>query len=115
MGVERGKRGLILVDETYRTNIPSIYAAGDVIGLESEAPGPPSVAPDAVLVEPLLQPAIRDGEIVGPLPSLRELQQRAAAQVDALPEAVRKLIAPSKYVTEISEKLQALVIEMQTR
>jgi NAD(P) transhydrogenase len=32
VGVQTGKRGLILVDETYRTSVPSIYAAGDVIG-----------------------------------------------------------------------------------
>lgn len=32
VGVELGERGLILVDENYRTNIPNIYAVGDVIG-----------------------------------------------------------------------------------
>jgi NAD(P) transhydrogenase len=31
-GVTIGKRGLIPVDPTYRTNVPHIYAAGDVIG-----------------------------------------------------------------------------------
>ena len=31
-GVNIGERGLIPVDENYRTNIPTIYAAGDVIG-----------------------------------------------------------------------------------
>ncbi|HSB02243.1 MAG TPA: Si-specific NAD(P)(+) transhydrogenase [Anaerolineales bacterium] len=37
VGVKLGQRGLILVDETYRTNIPSIYAAGDVIGFPALA------------------------------------------------------------------------------
>jgi len=37
VGVEMGRRGLILVDERYRTNIPSIYAAGDVIGFPALA------------------------------------------------------------------------------
>jgi NAD(P) transhydrogenase len=32
VGVKCGERGLILVDEIYRTNIPNIYAVGDVIG-----------------------------------------------------------------------------------
>lgn len=32
VGVKCAERGLILVDENYRTNIPNIYAAGDVIG-----------------------------------------------------------------------------------
>lgn len=32
VGVQLGNRGLIVVNEHYQTNIPSIYAAGDVIG-----------------------------------------------------------------------------------
>ncbi len=36
-GVKTGARGLLLVDEHYRTNIPSIYAAGDVIGFPALA------------------------------------------------------------------------------
>jgi NAD(P) transhydrogenase len=36
-GVALGERGLIRVDEHYRTNIPSIYAAGDVIGFPALA------------------------------------------------------------------------------
>lgn len=37
VGVELGERGLILVDKNYRTNIPNIYAAGDVIGFPALA------------------------------------------------------------------------------
>jgi NAD(P) transhydrogenase len=37
VGVELGKRGLILVDGDYRTNIPNIYAVGDVIGFPALA------------------------------------------------------------------------------
>lgn len=37
VGVKLGKRGLILVDENYRTNIPNIYAVGDVIGFPALA------------------------------------------------------------------------------
>jgi NAD(P) transhydrogenase len=36
-GVATGKRGLIPVDENYRTNVESIYAAGDVIGFPALA------------------------------------------------------------------------------
>ncbi|NEN74840.1 glutathione-disulfide reductase [Pelistega sp. NLN82] len=32
LGIQTGKRGEILVDEHFRTNIPSIYAVGDVVG-----------------------------------------------------------------------------------
>src|SRR5215212_833729 len=36
-GVSTGKRGLILVDENYRTNVEGVYAAGDVIGFPALA------------------------------------------------------------------------------
>src|SRR5277367_6599678 len=36
-GVTTGKRGIIPVDENYRTNIETIYAAGDVIGFPALA------------------------------------------------------------------------------
>jgi NAD(P) transhydrogenase len=37
VGVKLGNRGLILVDENYQTNIPNIYAVGDVIGFPALA------------------------------------------------------------------------------
>jgi NAD(P) transhydrogenase len=37
VGVKLGERGLILVDENYQTNIPGIYAVGDVIGFPALA------------------------------------------------------------------------------
>ncbi len=37
VGVKLGNRGLILVDENYRTNVPNIYAVGDVIGFPALA------------------------------------------------------------------------------
>jgi len=37
LGVVLGKRGAVEVDANYRTNIPSIYAAGDVIGFPALA------------------------------------------------------------------------------
>jgi NAD(P) transhydrogenase len=36
-GVKLGKRGYIEVDKDYRTNVPSVYAAGDVIGFPALA------------------------------------------------------------------------------
>ena len=36
-GVKTGKRGVIIVDDTYRTTAPNIYAAGDVIGFPALA------------------------------------------------------------------------------
>lgn len=37
VGVKLGERGLILVDENYRTSIPNIHAVGDVIGFPALA------------------------------------------------------------------------------
>jgi NAD(P) transhydrogenase len=37
VGVELGKRGYVEVDKQYRTNVPSIFAAGDVIGFPALA------------------------------------------------------------------------------
>lgn len=37
VGVKCGERGLILVDENFRTNIPNLYAVGDVIGFPALA------------------------------------------------------------------------------
>ena len=37
LGVKLGERGLILVDENFQTNIPNIYAVGDVIGFPALA------------------------------------------------------------------------------
>ena len=37
VGIEVDDRGLIKVDETYRTSVPNIYAVGDVIGFPSLA------------------------------------------------------------------------------
>jgi len=37
VGVQLGKRGLVIVNEEYQTNVPNIYAAGDVIGFPALA------------------------------------------------------------------------------
>jgi NAD(P) transhydrogenase len=37
IGVELGRRGLILVNEHFQTSVPNIYAAGDVIGFPALA------------------------------------------------------------------------------
>ena len=37
VGIETGNRGLILVNENYRTSVPNIYAVGDVIGFPALA------------------------------------------------------------------------------
>jgi NAD(P) transhydrogenase len=50
VGVKLGERGLILVDENFRTNIPNIYAVGDVIGFPALASTSMEQARAAVVV-----------------------------------------------------------------
>ena len=50
VGVKLGERGLILVDENYKTNIPNVYAVGDVIGFPALASTSMEQARAAVVV-----------------------------------------------------------------
>ena len=88
---------------------------GDTIGLEDEHPTPPSTAPDATLVEPLLHPVMRGGEAIGESPSLEELRQRAAAQLAALDPGVKQLVDPEPYPVGVSESLEELSRTLHTR
>jgi nicotinate phosphoribosyltransferase len=63
--------------------------AGDVIQLDDE-PAPDNGAP-------LLQPAIQDGEIIADLPPVPEIQARAIASLQSLPEPYRALHNPAPY------------------
>jgi nicotinate phosphoribosyltransferase len=89
--------------------------AGDVIGLDGERPSPPTEAPTASLVEALLHPVVRGGAVVERLPSLKELQQRAAAQLEALAPDVKRLRDPQSYPIEITQPLLELTNELQER
>lgn len=57
---------------------------------------------------PLLEPVLRSGELVQPLPSLDEIRRRAAAGLDELPPAVRALRNPDTLRPRLSPKLVAL-------
>ena len=90
-----------------KSNLPGRHqvfrtVAGDVIGLVGED----------VVGQPLLQPVIRDGALVEPLPSLGEIRDRAAAQIAALPERVRALRDPDTQPPRHSPRLAALEEEL---
>ena len=73
-------------------------AAGDVLALEDE-PAPPGG-------DSLLQPVMRDGELLRPHPPLGEVRRRCAAQLDALPAALRRLRDHDDYPVRPSEALR---------
>jgi len=90
-----------------KSNLPGRHqvfrtVAGDVIGLVGED----------VVGQPLLQPVIRDGALVAPLPPLGEIRDRAAAQIAALPERVRALRDPDTQPPRHSPRLAALEEEL---
>jgi nicotinate phosphoribosyltransferase len=79
--------------------------AADVLALEGEAlPG-----------RALLQPVMRGGSLVAPLPSLSEIRAHAAAQLALLPAPLRALPPAPAFNAEISEGLRNLADEVDRR
>lgn len=74
--------------------------AGDLIALADEAP--PSEG------QPLLEPVLRDGELLRPHPALAELRARSLAARALLPAGVRALSEPTPYPVTRSPALIAL-------
>ncbi len=70
---------------------------GDTIGManEPELPG-----------EPLLQPLLRKGELIAPLPNLTTIQKYARQQVQSLPEIYKSLTQPESYPVQYSQELE---------
>jgi nicotinate phosphoribosyltransferase len=90
------------VKQIFRTYDTGGRLAGDVLGLRAEAlPG-----------ERLLQPVLREGALIAPLPSLPQIRERAQAQREALPDSIRRLQDPEPLQLTISEGLRAVVAEL---
>lgn len=90
------------VKQLFRSYDAGGKLAGDVLGLKGEAlPG-----------EALLKPVLKDGELVEPLPSIAAIRERAQAQREALPEAIRRLQDPEPFHLSLSKGLQAVIAEM---
>jgi len=86
----------------YRKQVWRSYAddgnfLGDLIGIahESDLPG-----------ETLMQPVMRNGKVIAPLPSLAETQKYARQQIQSLPEIYKALTAPQTYPVRYSQKLE---------
>lgn len=75
--------------------------AGDLITIADDPPpGPPAV--------PLLRTVMRAGTPVEPHPPLASIREHCRAQVDALPDAVRRLHDAEPYPTRYGETLVSL-------
>lgn len=65
--------------------------------------------------EALITPVMRAGRRLAPSPSLTESRRRAAAELDRLPESLRRLEEATPYPVRISASLQALAKEVDRR
>jgi nicotinate phosphoribosyltransferase len=65
--------------------------------------------------EALLQPVIKKGRRLGPSPDLATVRAHAAAELAALPEALRRLEAAPPYPVAISAPLRALTNEVDSQ
>ncbi|HUR95115.1 MAG TPA: nicotinate phosphoribosyltransferase [Gemmatimonadales bacterium] len=73
--------------------------AGDTLALDDE----PVPAGEAGLLEPVM----RDGEMLRPHPSLSRMRAYCAAQLAALPDGLKRLRDPAPYAVTPSETLRA--------
>jgi nicotinate phosphoribosyltransferase len=83
--------------QVFRRRSGDLYS-GDVLGLEGER----------VDGEPLLQPILREGRLIAPLPVLAEIRERAGRERRSLPPEVRRLHDPAGYPVALSDGLRAL-------
>ena len=79
--------------------------ASDVLSLESDPhPG-----------EPLIELVMKDGERVGPTPTLSDIRARAAHDLERLPEPLRNLVPGATIPVEVAETLVQLAAGVDER
>lgn len=83
--------------QVYRRMTPDGRFASDLIARATEPP----------VGEPLLVPVMRKGELIAPLPSLRDSQHRFLAQRERLPAELRVLEHTAPYSVAVSAELEA--------
>jgi nicotinate phosphoribosyltransferase len=91
--------------QVWRSYGPDGRMKGDVITLEGDPqPG-----------EPLLQLVMKAGRRIGPAPTLAEIRERAASELERLPEPLRRLEPEASYPIKISEPLRELTAKTDRR
>jgi nicotinate phosphoribosyltransferase len=83
--------------QIYRSRGTDGRLAGDLLTLRDEPP--PSNG------QPLLRTVMEGGRIVEPLPALATIRGRCAEEVAALPDDVRALHHPARYLVRYSDGL----------
>lgn len=96
-----GKKTWAGAKQVYRSRGPDGRALQDLVALRDE----PVPEPGA---EPLLQLVMQNGRRLQPAPPLPMIRERCAAQLAALPDAVRRLHQAAPYRVGFSERIIAL-------
>jgi nicotinate phosphoribosyltransferase len=79
--------------------------AGDVISVDTDRqPG-----------QPLIEKVMQGGRRIGPSPALAEIRERAARNLEQLPESLRRLDANASYPVKVADALIALTDEVDRR
>jgi nicotinate phosphoribosyltransferase len=91
--------------QVWRSYGPDGRMEGDAITLEGDTqPG-----------EPLLQLVMKAGRRIGPTPTLAQIRERAASELERLPEPLRLLDPKASYLITISEPLLRLTEDADRR
>jgi len=91
--------------QVWRHYGPDGRMLGDVVTVEGDdQPG-----------EPLLKPVMKAGRRIAPAPTLAEIRERAARQLEKLPEPLRSLDPKASYPVTIAEPLLRLTEETDRR
>ncbi|MDH3451382.1 MAG: nicotinate phosphoribosyltransferase [Gammaproteobacteria bacterium] len=65
--------------------------------------------------EPLLQPVLRNGRRFNDLPTIEQIREYAATQLERLPAAIKQLDAGHSYPVDVHEGLRRLATEVDRR
>jgi nicotinate phosphoribosyltransferase len=82
--------------------------AGDVLSVEEPSRGNAATTEDS---EPLIRLVVQNGRRVAPSPSLDDIRRHSKAELERLPEPLRRL-QPSPYRVEVADALRELADEV---
>ena len=91
--------------QVWRQYAPDGRLSGDIISVETDKqPG-----------QPLIEKVMQGGRRIRPSPALTEIRDRAARNLEQLPESLRRLEANASYPVKVADALIALTDEVDRR
>ncbi len=108
---DSGELGQPRADMIYNLAAPAPLPEAPVILDPTDATRRRPVRPGAPFVD-LLQPVLRDGQLVSPLPTLTESRAHARQQVAGLDPSIRRFLNPHVYPVGLEQGLHAFRTEL---